>query len=136
MTIEPNRPVGRAGLLLAASFLLVAISASGQSKTGKQSETGKGKTGLEVVSVSMKVMKSEEYVAFVSWKVVVKNHASRDLRLFGTVTFLDSEGYEVTGDDFLGDIDGGEEKTFTGEVPFQPDDLGKVASIKAKVRQR
>lgn len=135
MRIELNRQWARAGVVLSASLLVVAISAVGQSKTDKQSGAGKGKTGLEVISVDMKVMRSTDYIAFVSWKVVVKNHSSRGIRLLGTVSFLDSEGYTVDSEEFEGDIDAGEQKTFTEEITLEPDDLKKVTDIKAKVRE-
>jgi hypothetical protein len=112
---------------------MMALSLVGTNAIG---QTATKKHNLKIVSVTMKVMHSDEDVAFVSWKVVVKNESSSDLRLFGTVNFLDSEGYIVDGDDFLGEIDAGEEKTFTGETPLQPDELKKVATIEAKLRER
>lgn len=123
----------RAGLLFSVS-LLMAISATGQTRTAKQS--GEAKTPLEVVSVGMKVVQDTKPLTIVSWKVVVKNHSSRGIHLYGEVSFRDSEDYEVTGDVFWGDIGGGQQKTFTEELTVTSEQLEKTTKVNASVQER
>lgn len=69
----------------------------------------------------------------VSWKVVVKNQTGHNLRLMGKVQFLDPDGYMVDGDMFTGYIDGGQQRTLTGQVPVPSREANTIVSAEAHI---